>query len=406
MSEEMKKNAEELVSFLKDSKSKAALKDFIVETFKQFEAEKVERFKAKVEAEHKVDSQSANGYHNAGNIAPLLADTFNMHPTEGSFVRALKVTQGSLNRTVEQRVEEINRLLAGIGGFCSQLKSCFARSTVVFLEKEDPRRPFRERLVFSINLPNYELKMPLGKLEGGKNPKADGRSPVQATWDGAVNALAHIIETTGLKPKYCKNDRHFGRFVMKQDLLHSSHLPDEYFSFTLDYNTAEKIHEMKGPYNSIVAKYEKQLGKWSKALDRYTEDSRSPRYLALKKKYLNLLQEKDYFQGTTPDPNQLDEGLLFLIEVSTLKDYTIVKDRMQSIMTRYILHLSKIAAEEARQIPELEHDIATVERRLARVEKDAEPAKEPIPIDHLEDVEEYEINEAYLKKVDKKKRAG
>jgi hypothetical protein len=401
--EDVRKDAEELVAFLKDSKSKAAMKDFIVETFKQFEAERVEQFKAKVNKEHQVDSQSANGYHPAGNIAPLLAEAFNMHPTEGSFVRSLKVTQASLNRTVEQRVEEINRLLAGIGGFCSQLKSCFARSTVVFLEKEDPRRPFRERLIFSINLPNYELKMPLGRTENGKGaPKADGRSLVQATWDGAVNALAQIIESTGLKPKYCKNDRHFGRFVMKQDLLHSSHLPDEYFSFTLDYNTAEKIQEMKAPYNSIMAKYDRQLGKWSKSLDRYPEDSKNPRYLVLKKKYLTLLQERDYFAGTTPDPNQLDEGLLFLIEVSTLKDYQMVKDRMQSIMTRYILHLSKIAAEDARQIPDLHHEIDAVNRQLNAPKAQLEKLHED---DGLDEVDEYEIDVSALKPV-ARKRAG
>ena len=40
----------------------------------------------------------------------------------------------------------------------AQLKSCFARSTVVFLEQEDPKFAYRERLIFSINLPNYELK--------------------------------------------------------------------------------------------------------------------------------------------------------------------------------------------------------------------------------------------------------
>src|SRR5262249_1079671 len=133
------------------------------------------------------------------------------------------------------------------------------------------------------------------------------RSAMQVTWDNSVNALAQIIESTGLKPKYVKNDRHFGRFVMKQDLMHGNHLPDEYFSFTLDYNTAEKIKEMTGSYNRITAKYEKRLNSAARAMDRYPSDSKSSGYLKQKRKYLSIQADRDYFVGTTPDPNQLDE---------------------------------------------------------------------------------------------------
>jgi hypothetical protein len=240
------------------------------------------------------------------------------------------------------------------------------------LEEEDPRYSYRERLIFSINLPSFELKRnwkdeptegPSAvakksapkKRAAGDDEFTDPRSPLQATWDDAVNTLALIIAETGLKPKYVKNDRHYGRFVMKQDLRSSASLPDEYFSFTLDYNTRERIQDMTGPYNKKVAELEKAVKRLEKKLASYPEDSRSLRARMLRTQMLKACQERDFFMATTPDPNQLSEGLLFLIEVSTLKDYHIVKDRMQAIMTKYILHLSRLAMNEAKGNPELEH---------------------------------------------------
>jgi len=354
--EEMEGEAEKFVSFLKDAETKKMVHEFLAEAYKNHETARVNQLQARMEHEAKVQSRGATDYHTPGNLTPMMAEDFNMHQTEKTFARGLKTTQNYLNRTIDDRVEDINRLLANVGGFSAQIKSAFARSTVVFLEQEDPKYNYRERLIFSINLPNYELKRQWDR--SGKAAKlSDGRSSLQATWDDAVNALARIVETTGLKPKYCKNDRHYGRFVMKQDLRSSINLPDEYFSFTLDYNTEEKIKEMCVPYDKIVRDYEAKIAKLAKKLAKYPEDSKSPRYAALKKQHLLLCQERDYFVGTTPDPNQLDEGLLFLIEVSTLKDYHIVKDRMQSIMTRYILYLSKIAAKEAEFDPELEYQL-------------------------------------------------
>jgi hypothetical protein len=236
----------------------------------------------------------------------------------------------------------------------------------------------------------------------------DPRTPLQATWDDAVNALAQIIATTGLKPKYCKNDRHYGRFVMKQDLRSQANLPDEYFSFTLDYNTAERIKEMCVPYNKIVAAYEKKLKKMAKKLEGWSPDSVSARYLALKKKHLNLTQERDFFVGTTPDPNQLSEGLLFLIEVSTLKDYHIVKDRMQAIMTKYILHLSKLATKDADFDPDLEYEMwkkSTAEKAVGAPVEAPKGEFDGLTADELAAVPEYIIDENGLKPLGKKKAA-
>ncbi|MGZ3709049.1 MAG: hypothetical protein ACXWPM_09775, partial [Bdellovibrionota bacterium] len=302
------------------------------------------------------------------------------------------------------------RLLADVGGFSAQIKSCFARSTVVFLEQEDPKHNYRERLIFSINLPNFELKKQWDHGRGGKERDADGRTSLQATWDEAVNALARIVETTGLKPKYCKNDRHYGRFIMKQDLRSGTNTPDEYFSFTLDYNTQDKINEMCGPYDRIVRDYDAKIAKLDKKIAGYPEDSHSSRFAVLKKKQLQIKQERDFFVGTTPDPNQMDEGLLFLIEVSTLKDYHIVKDRMQSIMTRYILYLSKIAAKEAAFDPELEFQMWKSGKGNGKgghsAKADAD-SKEEIALtgEDLDEVQEYTIDTSLLKPVPKK-RAG
>lgn len=274
---EMEKAAEAFVDFLKDSEGKSALVDFIKETYKKFEAQRVEQFKARVENEAKVNTNTAADFHTPGNITPILSEDLNMHNTEMAFVMAMKATKSNLQRSVEDRVEEINRLLAGIGGFSSQLKSCFARSTVVFLEQDDTKHSFREKLTFSIHLPSYELKNSWSKEKGAthngkvimmkdKNhvDAAEKRTALQVTWDDAVNALAKIIEVSGLKPKYCKNDRNYGRFVMKQDLRNSSNLPDEYFSITLDYHTDEKIKEMCSSYNKIFKNYEKKISRLAK----------------------------------------------------------------------------------------------------------------------------------------------
>jgi hypothetical protein len=190
---------------------------------------------------------------------------------------------------------------------------------------------------------------------------------------------------------------------MKQDLRSSSNLPDEYFSLTLDYNTKDRIQEMTQSYNKIVAKYEQNVRKWSKSVSRYPSDSTSPRYVAKKKKLASVLQERDYFVGTVPDPNNLDEGLLFLIEVSTQKDYHIVKDRMQSIMTKFILHLSKIAEKEAEIDPDLEYELWKTGKMTKGEKLDAD--LQGLTEADINGVPEYEVAETALHPRAKKKAA-
>ena len=233
------------------------------------------------------------------------------------------------------------------------------------------------------------------------------------TWDNAVNSLAQIIESTGLKPKYCKNDRHFGRFVMKQDLRHNSQLPDEYFSFTLDYNTSEKIKDMCGPYNQIVSGYDKKLNLLSARRWTAMRGTRArAAFSCSRREYLAILMDRDFFVGTTPDPNQLDEGLLFLIEVSTLKDYQVVKDRMQSIMTRYILHLSRIAASESLKDADLEHELKQTQCRPRPARKGDGQEREKETAEFEDEgrrsegsIQEYEVDSAHLKPLKKKTAA-
>ncbi len=418
--EDMKAAAEEFVGFLKDPAQKQVLQNYIMDAFKRFETEKMDEFQARIENEREVDARRIAPHHQPGNIGPMISEDLNMSDAERNFARGLRTTKAALQRAVEDRVEQINHLLAGLGGFSSQLKSCFARSTVVFLEEEDPRYSYRERLIFSVNLPSFELKRSWkndaevegpstvkrtsGKKRGVSAEDSDPRSPLQATWDDAVNTLAQIIAETGLKPKYAKNDRHYGRFVMKQDLRSSSNLPDEYFSFTLDYNTTERIQDMIAPFNKKVTEYEKKIRRLEARLKGTAIDSRSPRLMKLRAELLKLTQERDFFVGTTPDPNQLSEGLLFLIEVSTSKDYHIVKDRMQAIMTKYILHLSKLAVLEAKGDPDLEHALYSLDSR-----EQSRAAANQVQEDRIELTEseidalpQYTVSAGTLKSVKKK----
>lgn len=394
----VEKKGEEFVQFLKDPENKSAFQDIVIDAFKRFEAENIARYQARFENENRVNKNSNSDFHMPGNLEPMLHEALSMGDVERTFGRGIRSTKQGLVDTLDNRVEEVNRLLANIGGFSAQIKSSFARSTVVFLEQEDPKYNYRERLIFSINLPNYELKRQWDHSKA--TTLEDGRTTLQATWDDAINALARTVEKAGLRPKYCKNDRHYGRFVMKQDLRSVGNLPDEYFSFTLDYNTDEKIQEMCGPYNKIVADFDAKCERLKARLAKYPENSAAPTYMALKRQYMEACQERDFFVGTTPDPNQLDEGLLFMIEVSTLKDYHLVKDRMQSIMTRYILYLSKIAAKEAEFDPELEYQML-----LGEGKKQTKPAAikardgETFTKEDIEAVPQYKIDASFLKQV-------
>jgi hypothetical protein len=271
--------ADDFVDFLQDPSNKQEFMHQMLEAYRETEKKKFEQIKAFREAKQESDEQNSDGFHNSNNIAPLMHEAFNMNHTESTFARALKQTKNGLDTAIDHRVDEVKRLLDGIGGFSSQLKSCFARSTVVFFEQDDPKHNYRERLIFSIHLPSFELKGMWEDNGSESSPDEFGREPVQVTWDDAVNALASIIESVGLKAKYCKNDRKYGQFIMKQDLRSSAELPDEYFSLILDYANGDKVSEMQKAYNDVISGYKKKIDKLAKKLSKFSRrDFENPKY--------------------------------------------------------------------------------------------------------------------------------
>ncbi|MDH5414438.1 MAG: hypothetical protein OEW87_09900 [Flavobacteriaceae bacterium] len=356
---ELQDIADNFVEFLQGSQNKQEMMEYIIESFKNKEAQNLERLRAKTQREEEIQANGIVEGHEPGNIGTLLGSELNMNRTEKAFARGVGQTKKHLEHTVEDRVKEVNRLLRGIGGFSSQLKSCFARSTVVFYQQDDPKHSYRERLIFSIHLPKFELQGDWeieGKTKAPKRPVSSERTDIQATWDDAVNALAKIIEDVGLNAKYCKNDKNYGQFTVRQDLRDQSNLPDEYFSLILDYVTEEKIAETKKAYVKVVNDYDARIAKAKKAIRNIPENPSTKKQQKLLNDHSYLVQEKEFFVGTVPDPGQIDEGLLLYIDVSTSKDYHIVKDKMQTVMTKFILHLSKIALQDAEFDPELKYE--------------------------------------------------
>jgi len=87
-SEDLERAAEEFVDFLQNSESKKAVKDFIIESYKKFEGEKLSRVKARVENEEQVNNRGGSGDYRPGNIATIMHDAFNMTEVEQAFTEA------------------------------------------------------------------------------------------------------------------------------------------------------------------------------------------------------------------------------------------------------------------------------------------------------------------------------
>lgn len=334
--------------FLKESSNKESYVSEVVDNYTKEEHENILRFKAREEHKKETDITGSKEDYRPGNIEPLLSPSFNMSNSEKSIARSITATKKSLDRSIESKVDEVNRLLSGIGGFSSQLKNCFAKSTVLYFEKEDPNNSYRERLVFSVHIPSRELK---GMIEAPSEIEK-----IESIWGDAVNGLAKIVESSGLKAKYCKNDKNYGQYVMKQDLVSGQETPDEYYSIVLDYMTDEKLSDSSSAYNNVINSYNKKIAKLEKKVSSYSIDSDSPKYSLLKRKLSITQQEKEFFVATVPDPGQVDEGLLLHIDISSLKDYHIVRNKMQSVMTKFILHLSKVDPKMELYDPDIEYE--------------------------------------------------
>lgn len=334
-----------LVDFLQYPREKRKLTDFLEDTYKTYEQESVDRLVNRVVHEHDTELRGATPWHKPGHIGPLMYEYLNMIGVEAAFVSGLQHTKSSMTKTVQQRVDEINTLLRGVGGFNRQIKASFSRSAIVYLEHEDPANRNREKVMFTVNIGDFELRYPLDE-SASQSFCEDGRTIRRMVWDEAVNTLAEIVSNTGLKPKYVKNDKNNCIFAMRQYLLSSSEkTPDEFFTFDLRHVNSQMKKQMTQQYTDTILKIENQIGNYQKRLKSWFLNAKTK--LAIMDRIGQLEKEKDFFIGTNPDPREMDTGLVFSIAVNTLKDYTITKDKMQVIMTKYILALSKIAVDKS-----------------------------------------------------------
>lgn len=342
-----------LVDFLQYPREKRKITDFLEETYKAYEQESVERTMNRVHHEHKSELRGATPFYKPGHIGPLVYEYLNMVGVESAFVSGLQHTKSSMTKTVQQKVDEINTLLRGVGGFNRQIKASFSRSAVVYLEQEDPHNKHRERVIFTVNLSDFELRYPLS-ADAATQFVEDGRSLRRFVWDEAVNTLAEIVSNTGLKPKYVKNDKNRCNFTMRQHLLSDNErTPDEYFTFDLRYISEDDMEERVSDYVASVEKYNTEIAKVKKQMGSWLVGSKKKQ--ALHEQLVTLEKDRDYYVGTHADPREMDAGLVFSIAVNTMKDYTVTKDKMQVIMTKYILALSRIAVDKS-----LDQQVSTV----------------------------------------------
>jgi len=233
-----------------------------------------------------------------------------------------------------------------VGGFNRQIKPSFSRSAVVYLEKDHPKNNHSEIVIFSINLPTYELKrgLTVTKEAEPEEETKDERDDNRLTWDYAVNVLSEIVSNTGLKPKYVKNDKNRFHLEMHQKLLAKNEpWPDEYFIFTLDNMEKESLMTKIEEYEGKLAGFDEKIAALKKSATGWGGNRKKAQ---IQNETYKLEEDKTFYIATTPDPKEIDPGLLFEIKISTCKDYSITKDKMQVIMTKYILALSKIAVDK------------------------------------------------------------
>jgi hypothetical protein len=352
-----------LVDFLQYPKDKRKLSDFLQETYKKYEAESVDRTINRVIHEHESESRGSTPFYKPGHIGPLMYEYLNMMGVEAAFVSGLQHTKASMVKTVQQKVDEINTLLRGVGGFNRQIKASFSRSAVVYLEKEDPDNKHRETVQFTVNLGDFELRFPLDESAEDQTVE-DGRSLRRMVWDEAVNTLAEIVSNTGMKPKFVKNDKNSCVFTMRQYLLSKGERePDELFTFDLRHWNEDAREKQIREYTSEIQSFEERIAELRERAARWFA-SRAQRE-ELQAQALDLERRRDHYIGTHPDPREMDTGLIFSIRVNTLKDYGITKDKMQVIMTKFILALSRIAVDKP-----LDQQVSTVYQRGQSKPKD------------------------------------
>ncbi len=360
-----------LVDFLQYPRDKRKMTEFLQETYKSYEQESIDRTINRVVHEHESEMRGATPFYKPGHIGPLMYEYLNMIGVEASFVSGLQHTKSSMVKTVQQRVDEINTLLRGVGGFNRQIKASFSRSAAVYLEQEDPHHKHREKVIFTVNLGDFELRYPLDETADERTVE-DGRTLRRMVWDEAVNTLAEIVSNTGMKPKFVKNDKNSCVFTMRQYLLSANERqPDEFFTFDLRHVNEDAKEKMGKEYVATLEAFDLEIAKLEKQAGSWWVGGRAK--ASLRERIELIVKERDFFIGTMADPREMDTGLVFSIAVNTLKDYGITKDKMQVIMTKYILALSVIAVDKS-----LDQQVSTVYQHGQKKAKDFQKMDEAL----------------------------
>lgn len=235
-----------------------------------------------------------------------------------------------------------------MSGFTKSIRAELARSVVFYLEQEDPDRQHREKVVCAVNLGDFELNYPSTPNEPEKMT-SDGRTVRRQMWDEAVRALTLILSENNLNPRFVRNDKNKCRLQIKQDSVDSpDKIPDEFYSMELYYLSEFELETKKLEYVKKSHRYEERITDIRSMISSWvTPKSRKVELT----QHLDILEkERAFFLGTTPDPREMDSGLIFKIEVYTSKEWGVMKDKMKIILNHYVEELSRVAAAHGTEI--------------------------------------------------------
>jgi hypothetical protein len=224
-----------------------------------------------------------------------------------------------------------------------------ARSAVIYLEQEDPKRRHREKVVCAVNVGDFELRYPVNANEPEKMAD-DGRTLRRKMWDEAVQALIRITAETGLNPKFVRNDKNSCRLTIKQESVSSpDQMPDEFFHLDLFYCSEFELERRKLEHVKRIDRFNDDIRDRKSAI--FSWKTNKVRKKELHAEIDGLERDKNFFLATTPDPREMDSGLIFKIELFTLKEYGVVKEKLKTILSRYVDELSRIAAANGTSLP-------------------------------------------------------
>lgn len=224
-----------------------------------------------------------------------------------------------------------------------------ARSAVIYLEQEDPARPFREKVVCAVNVGDFELRFPADS-NAPEAVVSDGRSLRRKMWDEAVQALVRITTGNGLNPKFVRNDKNSCRLTLKQDPVSTlQDMPDEFFCLELFYCSEFELERRKLEYVRALDSLDEQIRECRAKIHSWKTSPK--RKGDLEKKLQGFTRDRAFVVATTPDPREMDSGLIFKIELITLKEYGVTKRKLKTILGQYLAELSRIAAEHGTALP-------------------------------------------------------